>query len=46
MNDLVKKLLGEGKIKEQKAGIIQTEALLKQSILDLEEAKKILYKSF
>jgi len=38
---LIKKLEKEGKIKRQKAGIVQVEALLKQSILDLKEAKKV-----
>ncbi|MFH1478714.1 MAG: hypothetical protein ABIG92_02935 [Candidatus Omnitrophota bacterium] len=41
LNKLIKKLVGEGKLKEQTAGIVQVEALLKQAILDLEEAKKI-----
>lgn len=41
MDKLIKKLEREGKIKKQKSGIVQIEALLKQAILDLEEAKKI-----
>jgi uncharacterized protein (UPF0332 family) len=39
---LINKLIKEGKLAEQKAGIVQVEALLKESIIDLEEAKKIL----
>jgi uncharacterized protein (UPF0332 family) len=35
------KLEREGKLKKQKAGIVQVEALLKQAIADLKEAKKI-----
>lgn len=31
----------EGKLKKQKAGIVQIEALLKESMLDLKEAKQI-----
>ena len=42
MDKLIKKLEREGKIKKQKVGIVQIEALLKQAVLDLEEAKKIL----
>lgn len=38
---MIKRLEKEGKIKKQKAGIVQIETLLKQAILDLEEAKKI-----
>jgi len=38
---LVKKLELEKKIKKQKAGIVQIEALLQEAILDLTEAKKI-----
>lgn len=38
---LINKLEIEGKIRKQKAGIIQIEALLKQAILDMREAKKI-----
>lgn len=40
-NKLVKKLELEKKIKKQKAGIVQIEALLREAILDLTEAKKI-----
>ncbi len=38
---LIQKLKKQGKIKKQKAGIVQIEALLKEAILDLKEAKKI-----
>lgn len=38
---LIGKLKKEGKIREQKVGIVQIEALLKQAILDLKEAKKV-----
>jgi uncharacterized protein (UPF0332 family) len=38
---LIQKLKKQGKIKKQKAGIVQIEALLKAAILDLKEAKKI-----
>lgn len=38
---LFKKLEQEGKLKKQKAGIVQVEALLKQAILDLAEARKV-----
>src|SRR4030066_830953 len=38
---LIQKLKKQGKIKKQKAGIVQIEALLKEAILDLREAKKI-----
>lgn len=40
---LIKKLVKEGRLAEQKAGLVQVEALLKESIIDLEEAKKILH---
>ena len=40
---LINKLIKEGKLAEQKAGIVQVEALLKESIIDLREAKKILH---
>ena len=42
-DDLAKKLEKEGKLAPQKAGIVQIEALLKESIVDLEESKKILH---
>ena len=38
---LIKKLEKSGKIRKQKAGFVQIEALLKEAVLDLEEAKKI-----
>ena len=39
---LIKKLEKEGRIRKQKVGAIQVEGLLRQAILDLKEAKKIL----
>ncbi|MFA4842385.1 MAG: HEPN domain-containing protein [Candidatus Omnitrophota bacterium] len=41
IDKLITKLEREGKIKKQKTGIVQIEALLKQAILDMEEAKKV-----
>jgi len=41
LNKAIVKLEKEGKIRKQKAGIVQVEALLKEAILDLGEAKKI-----
>lgn len=38
---LIKRLEKSGKIRKQKAGFVQIEALLKEAILDLEEAKRI-----
>lgn len=38
---LIKRLETSGKIRKQKAGFVQIEALLKEAILDLEEAKRI-----
>jgi len=38
---LIERLEKQGKLKKQKSGIVQTEALLKDAILDLKEAKKI-----
>jgi uncharacterized protein (UPF0332 family) len=43
LSKLLKKLETEGKIRKQKAGFVQIEALLKEAILDLEEAEKILH---
>ena len=43
MDKLIKKLEREGKTRKQRAGIIQIEGLLKQAILDLNEAKKIVH---
>lgn len=39
--NLIKRLEQEGKLKKQKAGIVQIEALLRESILDLKEARQI-----
>lgn len=36
---LIERLLKEGKLRKQKAGIVQVEALLKQAIIDLQEAQ-------
>jgi uncharacterized protein (UPF0332 family) len=41
LDRLIKKLEKEGKLKMQKAGIVQIEALLRQAMLDLQEANKI-----
>ena len=41
--NLIKRLEQEGKLKKQKAGIIQVEALLRESILDLKEAGQIVH---
>jgi hypothetical protein len=41
LDKLIRKLEKAGKIRKQKAGIVQIEALLKEAILDLEEAKRI-----
>lgn len=41
LDKLIKKYENQGKIRRQKAGLVQVEALLKQAILDLDEAKKI-----
>jgi len=43
IDNFAKKLEKEGKLAAQKAGIVQIEALLKESIIDLEEAKKTLH---
>ena len=43
LSKLLKKFETEGKIRKQKAGFVQIEALLKEAILDLKEAEKILY---
>lgn len=40
---LIKKLEKAGKIRKQKVGFVQIEALLKEAVLDLEEAKKIVH---
>lgn len=41
LEKLIKKLEREGKLRKQKAGMVQVEALLKEAFLDLAEAKKI-----
>jgi uncharacterized protein (UPF0332 family) len=41
LDKLVRRLEKAGKIRKQKAGFVQIEALLKEAILDLEEAQKI-----
>ncbi len=38
---LIQRLKKEGKLRQQNAGLIQVEALLKQAIIDLNEAKKV-----
>jgi len=38
---LIKRLEKAGKLRKQKVGFVQIEALLKEAVLDLEEAKKI-----
>lgn len=42
-DEIINRLEREGKIAKQKAGIIQVEALLKEAIIDLGEAKKTLH---
>lgn len=42
LKKLIEKFQKEGKIKKQRVGLIQLEALLKEAILDLREAKKVL----
>ena len=41
MDKLIRKLEREGKVRKQTASLVQVEALLKESIKDLDEAKKI-----
>jgi len=41
LDRLIKRFEKAGRIRKQKAGIVQIEALLKEAILDLEEAKRI-----
>lgn len=41
LDKLIQKLERQGKIRKQNVGIVQIEALLKEAILDLKEAKKI-----
>lgn len=40
---LIEKFQKEGRIKRQKVGLVQLEALLKEAMLDLKEAKKVLH---
>ena len=40
-DNVIKKLEAQGRIRKQKAGTVQIEALIKEAILDLCEAKKI-----
>jgi len=42
-SEAIKRLEREGKIVKQKAGMVQIEALLKEAIIDLGEAKKTLH---
>jgi hypothetical protein len=42
LDKLIKRFEKAGKIRKQKGGIVQIEALLREAILDLEEAKRIL----
>ncbi len=41
LDKLIRRLEKAGRLRKQKAGFVQIEALLKEAILDLEEAKKI-----
>jgi uncharacterized protein (UPF0332 family) len=41
LEKLIRRLEKSGKIRKQKVGFVQIEALLKEAMLDLEEAKKI-----
>ncbi len=41
LEKLIRRLEKSGKIRKQKAGFVQIQALLKEAMLDLEEAKKI-----
>jgi len=41
VDKLISRLEREGKLRKQKAGMVQVEALLREAILDLEEGKKI-----
>jgi uncharacterized protein (UPF0332 family) len=41
LDKLIRKLEKAGKLRKQKVGFVQIEALLKEATLDLEEAKKI-----
>ena len=41
LDKLIRKLERAGKIRKQRVGFVQIEALLKEAVLDLEEAEKI-----
>ena len=41
LDKLIRKLETAGKIRKQKVGFVQIEALMKEAVLDLEEAKRI-----
>lgn len=43
LDKTITKLEKEGKIRKQKSGMVQVEALLREAILDLKEAKKIVH---
>lgn len=43
IDKMITRLEREGKLARQEAGIVQVEALLRQAIMDLEEAKKTLH---
>jgi uncharacterized protein (UPF0332 family) len=45
VDEIVKRLEREGKIAKQAAGVIQIEALLRESTIDLNEAKKTIHLS-
>jgi len=42
-SDMFAAFLAQGKLRKQKAGFLQVEALLKESMLDLKEARKIVH---
>lgn len=42
IDNLINRLKKEGKLAEQKAGIVQIEDLIKEAIIDIDEAKKTL----
>ncbi|MBU4376618.1 MAG: hypothetical protein KKD29_03975 [Candidatus Omnitrophica bacterium] len=41
LDKMISRLQKEGRIRKQKAGIVQIEALLKEAALDMKEAKKV-----
>ena len=41
LDKIISRLEKEGRIRKQASGLVQVEALLKEAILDLDEAKKI-----